>query len=208
MEFCDQFILFSKQHLKTTCPLKRGLIVCFNFLRKPTWISWSGWMWSVESSSRLHAHDRAGFRSWATEKDRPRCTSSTLTPLTPNTLPAAKRPYIVSAGTLSCQRTMDYVLDWNIFHIVTTECSTWQLCSSCFLPWGNRRWWISIWCHVQSESTVKTSWPIQSRNSTQSRTGPDRTTHFITHLKPVLENLNGVLREYCISLTSKWIKVY
>lgn len=73
---------------------------------EPTCISWYGWMWSVASSSRLQSQDRAGFCSLATEKFRPRWSSSTLTPLIPNTLLAAKKPYNESAGTRSCRRNI------------------------------------------------------------------------------------------------------
>lgn len=135
---------------------------------QPTWISWSCGMWSVDSSSMLQTHDNAGLRSWATEKDRPRCMSSALTPLIPNTLLAAKRPYSASAGTLSLRNHQKHV---RLNH--SPPDSTKQFWSSCFLPWDKRCWSVAISRHDQSESTAKTSWPTQSRNSTQSLTGPD-----------------------------------
>lgn len=86
--------------------LGRLFFIVIRHPSEPTCISCSGWMWSEESNSRLQTHDRAGFCTLATEKFSPKWTSTTLTPLIPNTLLAAKKPYNVSAGTLSCQ--------WNI----------------------------------------------------------------------------------------------
>lgn len=112
---------------------------------EPTCISCSGWMWSVESSSRLQNHDRAGFCTLATEKFRPRWTSTTLTPLIPNTLLAAKKPYNVSAGTLSCQWNMKKVWMNKIYP------GNILLCSSLFLTFGQKMFM----------SPDNTPWPIK-----------------------------------------------
>lgn len=131
-------------------------------MTQPTWISWSDLMWRVEISKRLKSHDSVGFRSWATVKETPRCTSSTLTPLIPNTRLAARKPYSVSAGTLSCWTNS--VLEQTSRNTNLTHLSY----NTFVLPWGWRWWLILILCHGQSESIVNYFWPIQSRNSTQS----------------------------------------